>query len=128
MEIVPIIYKLLLIAGGILTIVVVVSFLLSKSAQNQEKRALQEKHIAAQPMYFDHNSFQGQVQHQPVIIPIDGTAQREIKVVRKQSYEELDNGSRHNGNGHNNGHNGNRRYTILNEEIKNSNYRYVNQG
>jgi hypothetical protein len=128
MEIVPIIYKILLIGGALLTIVVIVSFALSKSTQKEEKRIAQEKRIIPQPLYFDHPGVQGQIHQQPVIIPIDGTGPREIKVVRKHSYEELEYSDRNNGNGHNHAQNGSRRYTILNEEIKNPNYRYVNEG
>jgi hypothetical protein len=125
MEIVPIIYKFLLIGGAILTLIIVISFLLSKSSRREEKKALQQKRLVPQPMYFYHNTVQAPIQHQPVIFPIDGSPQREIKVVRKHSYEELDNSNRTTGNV--NGRNGTRRYTILNDEIKNSNYRYVNE-
>lgn len=125
MEIVPIIYKFLLIGGILLTVVVVISFVLSKSAAKNETRLSAEKSVSHQPMYFDHNAHHGGFQHQPVIYPIDALSQKEVKVVRKQSYEELDSSMHQNGG---NGRNGNRRYTILNEELKNSNYRYVNHG
>lgn len=126
MEIVPIIYNFLIIGGVLLAVVVLVSYLLSKSSQKEEKKPFPQKQMTHQPMYFDHNGAPMQAQPQPVIFPINGNNQREIKVVRKQSYEELDNSNRQQANPP--AKNGNRRYTILNEEIKNKNYRYVNEG
>ncbi len=126
MEIVPIIYKLLILAGSVLTLVVVVSYLLSRLNKSEEKKNEQIKQFPHQPMYFDHNSPQGHMQHQPVILPINALEQREINVVRKQSYEDFSRttgpipGPQRK--------NGNRRYTILNEEMKNSDYRYVKEG
>jgi hypothetical protein len=125
MEIVPIIYKFLIIGGILLTFVIIISFILSKSPRNEEKRNIREKEASHQPMFLNHNLTHNQVQ-QPIILPINALQQREIKVVRRQSYEELDNSYRTNGNPTNK--NGNRRYTILNDEIKSANFRNVNQG
>ena len=124
MEIVPIIYKFLIIGGILLIFVVVISFILSKSNRSEENKNSREKEFSQQPMYINHNLANNSAPR-PVIFPINSLEQREIKVVRRQSYEELDNSYRTNGNS--NGKNGSRRYTILNEEIKNSNYRHANQ-
>lgn len=123
MEIVPIIYNILIFGGAILTLVIVISFVMSKTSRNQENDQLREKYLTPQPMYIDHNSTQGHLSEQkPVIFPITALENRDIQVVRKQSYEEFDLRAT------NGGRSGNRRYTILNEELKNSNYRYVNEG
>jgi len=124
MDIVPIIYKFLIIGGSLLTFIILVSFLLSKT--NKRKEPVEEKYLAPQPMYINHNSPQGHlVEQRPVIIPITAFENREINVVRRQSYEELDMSNRTTTGG---GKNTSRRYTILNEELKNTNYRYVNEG
>lgn len=126
MEIVPIIYKFLIIGGILLIFVVIISFILSKTSRSEETKSPREKEISHQPMFLNHNLAGSPIQPQPVIFPINSLQPREIKVVRRQSYEELDNSYRTNGNMNNK--NGNRRYTILNEEIKNSNYRHINHG
>ncbi len=123
MEIVPIIYNILIFGGVILTLVIIISFLMSKSARKQENSQVQERYLTPQPMYIDHNSTQGHlIEQRPVIIPITAIENKDLQVVRKQSYEEYDMRAT------NGGRNGNRRYTILNEELKNSHYRYVNEG
>lgn len=105
-------------------LVIVISYLLSKSAGSKQKEIVQEKYLMPQPMYLDHNQSGVHFNEpKPVIIPINALENKDIQVVRRQSYEELDMSNRLNGN-----KNGNRRYTILNEEQKNSNYRYVNEG
>lgn len=125
MEIVPIIYKFLIIGGILLTFVVIISFIMSKSSKNEETKIQREKELSHQPMYINHNLANNPIQ-QPLIFPINTIQQREIKVVRRQSYEELDNSYRTNVN--TNHKNGNRRYTILNEEIKNSSYKQAHHG
>jgi hypothetical protein len=124
MEIVPIIYKFLIIGGAILALIIIISFLLSKSAGNKQREIVQEKYLMPQPIYLDYNQVQPQFnESKPVIIPINALENKDIQVVRRQSYEELDMSNRATGQ-----KNGNKRYTILNEELKNSNYRYVNEG
>jgi len=126
MEIIPIIYKFLTIGGGLLTLVIIVSYIISKTHQKEEQKHALEKHHIHPPMFAERPVHQPQAQQQqPVIFPIDAFSHREIKVVRKQSYEELDMTNR--ATQSNGTKNGNRRYTILNDEIKNSNYRYVNE-
>ena len=125
MEMVPIIYSCLIIAGLLLTIVILASYLLSKRHRNQETENKIHRLQSDQPLYFNHEMQHNKPVNQPVIYPINDNQQKEIKIVHRQSYEEYKNSNRIEES--KNTKKPAKRYTILNEEIKSSRYGFASE-
>ena len=143
MELIQIIYSILLFGGGFLLVIMIVSFMLSKSKAHElpytrvpEKVAISNQIIRSRvnyqnqiasvlPSYRIHkeqNEIRNQSQQLRLqIFPIDQIQPREVKIVRKPTVRE-DAKIRTTEERKMNG----RRYTIVNEDQKNSSNRAIN--
>lgn len=143
MELIQIIYNILLFGGGFVLVIMIVSFMLSKSKQQELPHArVAEKILVSEQIIRSRVNYQNQVasilpsnqlqweqseirnrsvQQVPQIFPIDQKQLREVKVVRKPTVRE-DTKARATEERKANG----RRYTIVNDDQRKSNSRVIN--
>lgn len=143
MELIQIIYSILLFGGGFVLVIMIVSFMLSKSkvqdlpyARVQEKVTISNQIIRTRANYhnqvasaFTNNHVhkeQNEIrnisqQARPQIFPIDQIQPREVKIVRKPTVRE----EARNKATEERKMNG-RRYTIVNEDQRKSSNRAIN--
>ncbi|KAF0152329.1 MAG: hypothetical protein FD143_1251 [Ignavibacteria bacterium] len=143
MELIQIIYNILLFGGGFVLAIMIVSYVVSKTRQQELRSNYQiEKSNISEQLVRERVSYQNQApsilpanqlqreqnkirpnaaQSNPNVFPIDQFQPRELKVVRKSSASE-EQKTRTTQERLNNG----RRYTIVNESISKSNSRVIN--
>ncbi|MCX6175607.1 MAG: hypothetical protein NTZ27_12710 [Ignavibacteriales bacterium] len=136
MELVQIIYNILLFVGTLLVCVIIISYLMSKSrigeevSYNSADSSLNQKSLLLQSkINYEQELFREKISAiPPQIFPIDDLKLKEVKIIRKLTVSKRDSQKgirieeRHldktNGNG--------KRYTIVNDEVKESRSRAAN--
>ena len=135
MELIQIIYDILLWGGTLLVCVIIISYLMSKSKNeedvtyNSSDSIVRHKSSLQSKINYEQELFRKKIPSvPPLIFPIDDSTPKVVKIIRKptvsnrETQEELRIEERHldktNGNG--------KRYTIVNDEMKKSRIRAAN--
>lgn len=129
MEIVQIIYDILIFGGGLLILVVLLSFVLSRPQKEMRDRQMKintQIYNNSTPRIIDHKKNTGRVQeaqNNPVVYRIDSST-KEVKFIRKPTHSSKEAQDQVNPDlRKKNGTNGNgKRYTIVNDVMKKSDY------
>ncbi len=126
MELIDIIFDVLVFGGALLLIVILVSYLISRS--NNKGMEIRQESVIKPPSVFKNSSARKEQPvyrnnsraNRPVIIEVDHTKNRELKIVRKYSLSDRDdqqNVQRIKKTGSGSGRPAGSRYTIVNEEM-----------
>jgi hypothetical protein len=126
MELIEIIFTILILSGGFLFVVILVSYFISRRKRNDI--VLSENTVYSKPVYsryvqqqFEQSAINREINnHQPIIFHFDNIKNRSTKIVRKQTFPDreiqeslrsknTDPNSKNPSNG--------KRYKIVNEEL-----------
>jgi len=133
MELIDIITSILIYGGGVVTVLIIVSYLFAKSKEQENPIITNGKNIIPQYSLIKKKNVQNvdqviqrqnSTQQQPIIFRFEKN--KELKIVRKSTYDSRTNESKNDSIRKTNGKNGTR-YTIVNETMeKNKKINVVN--
>ncbi|MBM4171871.1 MAG: hypothetical protein FJ214_08395 [Ignavibacteria bacterium] len=133
MELIDIITSILIYGGGVVTVLIIVSYLFAKSKEQENPIITNGKNVIPQYSLIKKKNVQNvdqviqrqnSTQQQPIIFRFEKN--KELKIVRKSTYDSRTNESKNDSIRKTNGKNGTR-YTIVNETMeKNKKINVVN--
>lgn len=124
MELIDIITSILIYGGGVVTVLIIVSYLFAKSKEQENPIITNGKNIIPQYSLIKKKNVQNvdqviqrqnSTQQQPIIFRFEKN--KELKIVRKSTYDSRTNESKNDSIRKTNGKNGTR-YTIVNETME----------